>query len=120
MIEKKDMDDVCFLNVSGSIDHMEMVDLRNVISEIINEGHSKVILNLKDVKNINYMGIGVLIERLKKIRSCGGDIKLVGMSSYVRNFFNQVGIADVFDSFESIEEARKSFFCPPGRKSKAL
>lgn len=120
MIEKKSYGEVSVLHVKGSMDHTEMVDIRNVISDLIREGHSQVIISVKDVKYINYMSIGVLVERLKRLRNCGGDLKLVGVNGYLKKIFQLIGVAEIFDSFESIEEARKSFLERHARKRIAV
>lgn len=119
MIEVARDDDVCTLRVKGDINHMEMVNIRNEISELIKEGSSKVILSMEDVKHINYLSIGVLVERMKRLRNCGGDLKLVGMDSYLKNIFKVVGVEDIFEIFDSIEDALKSYISETNQKLKA-
>ena len=109
MINVNSHGDIFEVNVKGDIDHCEMVALRNAISDIIKEGNSKIVLTIKDVRHINYLSIGVLVERLKRIRNCGGDMKLVGMSQYLRNIFTVVGAEEFFDSYETVEDAMSSF-----------
>ena len=108
MIKINNHGDVLEVRVKGDIDHCEMVELRNVISGIIMEGHSKIVLSMKDVKHINYLSIGVLVERLRRVRSCGGDMKIAGMSSYIRNIFTVVGAEEFFDIYDTLEEVISS------------
>ena len=112
MIKVSSRGDIYALHISGNIDHSEMVDVRNTISNLIREGHSKVIVSMEEVERVNYLSIGVLVERLRRLRNCGGDLKLVGMSGYLRTFFAGVGAEKIFDSFDSMEEALKSFSSP--------
>ena len=109
MINVNSHGEIFEVNVKGDIDHCEMVELRNAISEIIMEGNSKIVLTIKEVSHINYLSIGVLVERLKRIRNCGGDMKIVGMSCYLRNIFAVVGAEDFFDNYDTVEEAMSSF-----------
>lgn len=109
MIRVSNLNDVFALHVSGDINHVEMVNIRNAIADLIKEGHLNVIVSMNEVEHINYLSIGVLVERLKRLRSCGGDLKLVGMSRYIKNIFTIVGADEFFESFESIEEALSSY-----------
>ena len=117
MINVSTSGDIYALHVKGDIDHAEMVDLRNAIADIIREGHSKVVLSMREVDHINYLSVGVLVERLKRLRNCGGDLKLVGMNEYLRNIFTVVGAEEFFDTFESMEDAMSSFSSWQGSRS---
>ncbi len=116
MIRVSSSGDVYALHISGNIDHSEMVNVRNAISDLIKEGHSKVIVSMEEVRRVNYLSIGVLVERLRRLRNCGGDLKLVGMNGYLRAFFAGVGAEKIFDSFDSMEEALKSFSSPAAKE----
>ena len=109
MVEKSSLEDVLLLNVKEGINHSEMADIRNAISDQIREGHVKVIISLAEVESINYFSLGVLVERLTRLRSCGGDLKFVGMNNYLKNAFTLIGIAGAIENFESVGEAKMSF-----------
>ena len=109
MIRVSSSGDIFTLHIRGDVDHVEMVAIRNSISDLIGKGHAKLIVSMKEVEHINYLSIGVLVERLKRLRSFGGDLKLVGMSKYLENILTSVGAAEFFDCFDSEEEALTSF-----------
>lgn len=109
MIKVSNLDDVFTLHISGDIDHLEMVNIRNAIADLIKEGHLNVIVSMDKVEHINYLSIGVLVERLKRLRICGGDLKLVGMNRYIRNIFTVVGADEFFENFDSLDDALSSF-----------
>ena len=58
---------------------------------MIEKDRIKVVLNLRSVDHINYLSIGVLLERLKLLRNLNGDLKLAGMSPFLRDIFKVVG-----------------------------
>jgi len=109
MIRVSSSGDIFTLHLRGDVDHTEMVDIRNSISDLIGEGHAKLIVSMKEVEHINYLSIGVLVERLKRLRSFGGDLKIVGMSLYLKDILTSVGATEFFDCFDSEEEALTSF-----------
>jgi len=49
------------------------------------------------VDHINYLSIGVLLERLKLLRNLNGDLKLAGMSPFLRDIFKVVGMDRFFE-----------------------
>ena len=109
MIRVSNSGDIFTLHLKGDVDHVEMVDIRNNISDLISEGHANLIVSMKEVEHINYLSIGVLVERLKRLRSFGGDLKLVGMSAYLKDILTSVGAEEFFDCFDSEAEAITSF-----------
>lgn len=109
MIEKSSIEDVLLLSLGKGIDHAEMAAIRNAISDRIREGHVKVIISMKNVESINYLSLGVLVERLTRLRSCGGDLKFVGMNDYLKTAFRLMGIAEAIENYESVDDAKRSF-----------
>ena len=59
--------------------------------------------------HINYLSIGVLLERLKLLRNLNGDLKLAGMSPFLRDIFKVVGMDRFFEDYTSLEDAIESF-----------
>ncbi|MEE8074689.1 MAG: STAS domain-containing protein [Candidatus Binatia bacterium] len=109
MLERKVIQDISVIDINGDIDFREMIRIKDVISSLIDKDQTKVILNLKAVDHINYLSIGVLLERLRILRTLNGDLKLAGMSYYLRNIFRAVGMDQFFEDYTSLEEAIESF-----------
>ena len=109
MLERNVIQDISVIDVNGDIDFREMVRIKNVIGSLIDIDRTKVVLNLKAVDHINYLSIGLLLERLKILRSLNGDLKLAGMSPYLRTIFRVAGMDQFFEQYTSLEEAIESF-----------
>lgn len=109
MLERKIIQDISVIDVSGDIDFREMMRIKDVIGSLIEKERIKVILNLKAVDHINYLSIGLLVERLRLLRNLNGDLKLAGMSPYVRDIFKVVGMDQFFEDYTSLEDAIESF-----------
>jgi anti-sigma B factor antagonist len=107
--QRKIIQDISVIDVTGDIDFREMIRIKNVIGSLIERDQTKVILNLKAVDHINYLSIGVLVERLKILRNLNGDLKLAGMSPYLRDIFRVVGMDAFFENYTSLEDAIDSF-----------
>jgi MraZ protein len=109
MLPRKPIQDISVIDVAGDIDFREMIRIKDTIGSLIEKERIKVVLNLKSVDHINYLSIGVLIERLKLLRHLNGDLKLAGMGPFLRDIFKVVGMDRVFEEYTSLEDAIESF-----------
>jgi anti-sigma B factor antagonist len=109
MLARKPIQDISVIDVNGDIDFREMIRIKDTIGALIEKERTKVVLNLKSVDHINYLSIGLLIERLKLLRNLNGDLKLAGMSPFLRDIFRVVGMDRVFEEYTSLEDAIESF-----------
>jgi anti-sigma B factor antagonist len=109
MLARKAIQDISVIDISGDIDFREMIRIKETIGSFIEHDRIKVVLNLKSVDHINYLSIGVLLERLKALRNVNGDLKLSGMSPFLRDIFKVVGMDRFFEEYHSLEDAIESF-----------
>ena len=109
MLTRRPIQDLSVLDVTGDIDCREMIRIKDAIGGLHEKKRTKVILNLKSVDHINYLNIGVLLERLKLLRNLNGDLKLAGMNPFLRDIFKVVGMDRFFEEYTSLEDAIESF-----------
>jgi len=109
MLPQNNIQDISVIDVSGDIDFREMIRIKNVIGGLIEKDRLKVVLNLRAVDHSNYLSICVLLERLKLLRNLNGDLKLAGMSPFLRDIFKVVGMDRFFEDYTSLEDAIESF-----------
>ena len=83
--------------------------LRNVFYQCVSDGRFKLVVSLSDVGFISYMAVGVMVERLRKLRSLKGDMKLVGINLYAERLFRMVGIRGLFECYDSEAQAIGTF-----------
>ena len=109
MLPRKPIQDISVLDVAGDIDFREMIRIKDMIGGLIEKDRTKVVLNLRAVDHINYLSIGVLLERLKLLRNLNGDLKLAGMNPFLRDIFKVVGMDRFFEEYTSLEDTIESF-----------
>jgi anti-sigma B factor antagonist len=109
MLPRKPIQDISVIDVAGDIDFREMIRIKDMIGGLIEKDRTKVVLHLRAVDHINYLSIGVLLERLKLLRNLNGDLKLAGMSPFLRDIFKVVGMDRFFEDYTSLEDAIESF-----------
>ena len=83
--------------------------LRNVIDESISAENVNVVVDMKEVNWMNSSGLGMLISALTSLRSSGGDMRLANMSDRIRRPMQITKLDKVFQDFDSVEEAVKSY-----------
>ncbi|MBA4406736.1 anti-anti-sigma factor [bacterium] len=87
----------------------EAEELKFNVSEKINAGYNKIIIDLTAVEFLDSTFLGVIVNSLKKVAKMGGDLKLVGFKPSVRSMFELTRLFRVFESYSELQDAIKSF-----------
>ncbi len=91
-ITQRDHDDWVVLEIRGEIDMATGPQLRQTIVQQVNDGKTKLILDLSQVDFVDSTGLGVLIGGLKRTRSHGGDLRCVGLTEPLIEMFKLTGL----------------------------
>ena len=108
-VERLETGRVTVLRFEGDMDEEGMSTVRLALLKCFQDQRYHVVLNLDAVAYVSYMGVGVLVERLRQVRACGGDLKLTGLNLYTRRLLRMVGVHKVFDVFESEPQAIQTY-----------
>ncbi|MGB7731721.1 MAG: STAS domain-containing protein [Candidatus Acidiferrum sp.] len=102
--------DVTVVDLSGRIAlGEESAGLRDLIANLLSEGHVKILLNLAGVDYIDSSGLGALVSGVASVRRVGGEMKLVNLSSKVDDLMEVTRLYTVFDIADNEEAALASF-----------
>jgi len=99
------------LTCSFRLDAGAMVKLKDRMNQLVKKNQKRVLLDLGKTRQADLAGIGMLIERVRMMRSLKGDIKLCNLRRPVLDTLQMVGVSKLIDSYNSREAALKSF-CP--------
>ena len=91
---------------------LEALDFKSEIDKEIQRGQHNVVVNLSECEFIDSTFIGVLVVTWKKLKSKGGKLKLVKPGYFVKSVFHLTGTIELFENYESVEEALSSFVTP--------
>ncbi len=83
--------------------------LRQTMEEALNNGDSRLVLNLAEVPMIDSSGIGLLVRFLASTKQRGGNIKLVQPSRFAVQTLRLVGVLNLFQIFDNDDAALESF-----------
>jgi anti-sigma B factor antagonist len=109
-VDVRHVDDVIIIDLDGRL-VMGVGDelLRDVMNEIVAEGWTKIILNLRDVSVMDSSGIGEVVSSWKLARRFGGTVKLLRPVPAVQRTLRLTQILPLLEVFSDEGEAVSSF-----------
>src|SRR5207248_3900865 len=78
--------------------------LREVISSAVNEGKTKILLDLSGVTTIDSSGIGELVGSYTTATNRGGKLKLLHLPAKLNELLHVTQLITVFEVYERSEE----------------
>mgnify|MGYP006268264137 CR=1 FL=1 len=84
-------------------------ELHALVRDLVENGHRNILLNLRDVTDIDSLGIGQLFGCLTTVRKRGGVLKLTHPTERVRNLIRLTKLDTVIDMIEDEATAVRSF-----------
>ena len=87
--------------------------LREKLREMAAGGNKNILLNLSEVSFFDSTGIGVLVSSFATVKSSGGHLKLVNLSSRVKDVLLITKLYTVFEVFDDEAAALSSFKAAP-------
>jgi len=83
--------------------------LRDVISNALNAGKTKLLLDMGGVTTIDSSGIGELVGSFTTVTNRGGKLKLLHLPAKLNELLHVTQLITVFEVYESEAEALASF-----------
>jgi anti-sigma B factor antagonist len=109
-IETKTIDGVKLLKLKGRLSMGPPLDRFNAaMTELLNQGQNRIVLDLEDVPSIDSSGIGMLVRHLTAAKQSGGAIRLLRPSKFTVQTLKMVGLLNLFTTFEDSNDAVASF-----------
>ena len=101
---------VAVLDLSGRVTlGQEAAVLRDTLHQMSAAGQKQILLNLAGVSYLDSSGLGVLVAAFASITNRGGQLKLLNMSSKLKNVLVVTKLYTVFEVFEDESAAISSF-----------
>ena len=109
-IEERHAGDVAVLVLTGQmlLDDGDLAFGKR-ISDLIDRGCAKIVLDLGGVTYIDSSGVGMIVFQLKALQQKGGDMKLLHLNPRAESLFGMLKLLMMFDRFEDEAAAVRSF-----------
>ena len=95
----------CILYIEGKVDSTQISEFEKQILDRIERGENNLIINCKDLKYINSLGLRVFLSAQKKIIGRKGKLYLCELTQPVLETFAISGFSSIFKIYETEEEA---------------
>lgn len=97
---------VTILNLKGSLlADVQTKDILQQVTDMIQEGKVRFVVDLSDLKFINSSGLGMLLTCLTKARKAGGDVILANVPEQVQNLLVITKLSNIFQAKETLKDA---------------
>lgn len=101
-------DKLVLLRVKGRLNAVAAPDLKSRLKELVAGGHSRVIIDLKDVSFIDSSGLAALVSGFRTTREAGGTMKLAGLGEQTLTVFKLTRLDHEFEIHPDAEAALSS------------
>jgi anti-sigma B factor antagonist len=93
----------------GRLNMASAPEFRAYVNAVLDEGSSRVVVDLTDTTFIDSSGLGALIGVLKKARSAGGDLRIAAPSEQVRTVLSLTNLDRVLRPHDGLDEATRGW-----------
>lgn len=93
------------LTLDGRLNMVSAPQLKTAITEAVEGGRARVVVDLAGVGFMDSSGLGVLIGGLKRARQDGGDLRITGVTQQVATVLQLTNLDRVLHSYADVAGA---------------
>ncbi len=108
-IEISDRGDHKVIRPDGDLDVYTVGSLRDAIGTMIEEGHTKLVVDLDGVPFMDSSGLGALMGGARRLREAGGDLAIACTREQHLKLFTITGFGEGVSIAPTVEEAAAGF-----------
>lgn len=97
--------DVVVVSVKGRMGEVSAPEFEKRMNELINEGDTKFLVDLKGLEYISSAGLRGLLATAKILKEKNGKIFLSGLMGAVKDVFEISQFISIFQTFETVDSA---------------
>lgn len=95
--------------VDGRVDSANAKDLDQALSDIIDGGASRLVVDCADLSYISSAGLRALLVAIKKTNAAGGGVAMCHVPQHINEVLEVSGFTRLTKVFRSKQEAEASF-----------
>ncbi len=108
-ISVKAANEVKVLAFEGSLDTQTSPDALTQLTELIDGGDKKILVNFEKLQYISSAGLRILLAAAKQLKAADGELRICDLNEVVKEVFDISGFSTIFKIFESETDALDSF-----------
>ena len=108
-IGEREVEGVKIIDLKGRVTKGESEELlRDRILDLVESGHSQLIINLGGVPYVDSSGLGELVRCFTSMRRSGGRVGLTQLNRRLVDLFRITKLSDIFETYETDADAVRS------------
>ena len=96
---------VVFLEIEGEVDALSARKLAKTLSDILAQGHSRLVLDASQVSFISSAGLRSITFAQQSAQQQGGEVRIFGLDARVRRVFEMAGLDQYLHLGDNRQEA---------------
>jgi anti-sigma B factor antagonist len=93
------------VSLFGELDVATAPDMKERLVDLVNEGRSRIVLDLGGVDFLDSTGLGMIVSALKRARTHGGDLRIVCTESRITRLFEITGLDKAIPLLPTVDAA---------------
>ncbi len=108
-ISVKTANEVKVLAFEGSLDTQTSSDALTQLTQLIEGGDRKILVNFEKLHYISSVGLRILLAAAKQLKTADGELRICDLNEVVKEVFDISGFTLIFKIFGTESEALKGF-----------
>ncbi len=108
-ISVKTTNDVKILHYEGALDTQTSPDAQDQLTQLIEGGARKILVNFEKLEYISSAGLRVLLTAAKQLKALDGEFRVCGLNEIVKEVFDITGFMTILKVFGSESDALEDF-----------
>jgi anti-anti-sigma factor len=92
----------------GDLDATNVESILDQITNLINDGITKIVADFEKLRYVNSTGLGILLHFSKTTKEKGGCFKIANVNENVYEIIEIIGATTLLDIFDTVDEAMNS------------
>lgn len=100
---------VSLLEVEGEVDAYTVPRLEKALSDLLAQGHSRLVLDASQVGFISSAGLRAIMFAHREALQLGGEVRVFGLNAQVRRAFEMAGLDECLRLSDTRQEAMEGW-----------
>jgi len=96
---------IALVEIEGEIDARTAGDLDKALSDLLAQGHSRLVLDFIRLDYVSSAGLRALLRAQRAARDLGGEVRLFGLNDHVLRVFEMAGFNQMLRLADTDQEA---------------
>ncbi|MDQ7785764.1 MAG: STAS domain-containing protein [Desulfomonilaceae bacterium] len=105
----EERDGITIITTDERLDAVVAPQLKEAVSKLAEQAETKLVIDLEHTRFIDSSGCGALVASLRAIIKSNGDMKIANPSPQAKTLFQLTRLHRVFEIFDDMDAAVKSF-----------